>query len=104
MSILTVCAVLRCCGGRPRLTVQVTRIWDCYLFEGEVFMLRTAVGILKLYQLKLEAGSYEEIMCHVSRLPQDISEADLFNCIASVTIDAVCGARAVDTIPARVPF
>jgi hypothetical protein len=50
-------AVLR--RGRPRLTVQVTRIWDCYLFEGEVFMLRTAVGILKLYQLKLEAGSYE---------------------------------------------
>jgi hypothetical protein len=51
-------------------------------------MLRTAVGILKLYQPKMEAGSYEEIMCHVSRLPQDISEADLFNCIASVTIDA----------------
>jgi hypothetical protein len=51
-------------------------------------MLRTAVGILKLYQLKMEAGSYEEIMCHVSRLPQDISETELFRCIAAVAIDA----------------
>lgn len=30
------------------------RIWDCFLLEGEVFAIKTAIGLLKYYELELK--------------------------------------------------
>jgi len=38
------------------------RIWDCFLFEGEVFMYRAAVGLLKLFYSQLINANLEECL------------------------------------------
>lgn len=61
------------------------RIWDCYLLEGEVFILRTALGILRMYAKKLCQASMEVIMKFLVHLPDDIDVDDLLQNIAQVS-------------------
>ncbi len=47
----------------------VIRIVDRFLVEGEVFLYKTAVGCLKIYQEKLLASSFEEILQFLKEFP-----------------------------------
>jgi hypothetical protein len=52
------------------------RLWDVYLFEGEVFVCRAALGILRMYAPKLCTQSMEEIMSFLINIPQNV-DADI---------------------------
>ena len=34
------------------------RIWDNFFMEGEIFMFKTSIGILKYYQLELKMDTF----------------------------------------------
>eukprot|EP00742_Colponemidia_sp_Colp-10_P003614 GILJ01003848.1.p1 GENE.GILJ01003848.1~~GILJ01003848.1.p1 ORF type:complete len:996 (-),score=129.78 GILJ01003848.1:642-3572(-) len=61
----------------------VSRVWDCYLLEGEMFALKTALGILKLYAPRLERETFEECVALLTSIPKDIDEILLFESIES---------------------
>jgi len=68
------------------LPVQlVHRIWDCVLLEGEVFMHRAAVGILKACRNSLENGSFEFCVTFLRAIPQQ-SEDAMWDSILSIKI------------------
>lgn len=66
-----------------------TRLWDVYIFEGQSFFFRAAIGILKYAQttiLKndLDLGPCKKIL---ARMPEDtLDEETLLATIASVTL------------------
>lgn len=48
------------------------RIWDCYLLEGEVFIVRTALGLLRMHAPTMCVQSMEQIMKVLVHFPDDI--------------------------------
>lgn len=64
-----------------------SRIWDNFLFYGQVFIFRTALGIVKFYeeQFLSESFGFEECLTMLNR-PKDIDEDKLFESIESVSI------------------
>jgi len=65
------------------------RIWDCYLFEGEVFIIRAALGILKMFANILGSHKLEEIMSFLMHLPEDINIDELLSNIAQIKVSEV---------------
>jgi len=65
------------------------RIWDCYLFEGEVFIIRAALGILKMFANILGSHKLEEIMSLLMHLPEDINIDELLSNIAQIKVTEV---------------
>lgn len=64
------------------------RIWDCYLVEGEVFIMRAALGILRMYAETLCKKDLEGIMVLLVHIPEDINADDLMlTHIAQIKID-----------------
>lgn len=65
----------------------VSRIWDIYVFDGDIAIFRTALGILKLLQSRLLASNFEEIAYCLSHLPVDeINDDQLMRSIRSVRV------------------
>ena len=65
------------------------RIWDNFLILGQVFLFRTAIGLLRIFESKLMVASFEECVELLNRLPEDqIHEKQLFNQIAKVPLTA----------------
>eukprot|EP00698_Gefionella_okellyi_P001339 TRINITY_DN11287_c0_g1_i1.p1 TRINITY_DN11287_c0_g1~~TRINITY_DN11287_c0_g1_i1.p1 ORF type:complete len:803 (+),score=100.74 TRINITY_DN11287_c0_g1_i1:39-2411(+) len=64
----------------------VSRVWDSFMLDDAVFLFRTALGLLKLYQQKLVASPFDEILKFVSHLPADINEDALFQAIESIDL------------------
>jgi len=62
------------------------RIWDCYLIEGEVFIIRAALGILKMFATILGSNKLEEIMAFLMHLPEDINIDELLSNIAQIKV------------------
>lgn len=50
-----------------------SRIWDCYIFEGEVILYRASVGILSYLSPKLEKMGFEEIARLLSSLETSVN-------------------------------
>ncbi len=62
------------------------RIWDCYFMEGEVFLMRTGLGLLKYLQDKLIGVGFDAAVSLLTHLPSDIDEDQLFECISWIEI------------------
>jgi hypothetical protein len=53
------------------------RIWDCYLFEGESFVCKASLGILKCLSSEIKGKAIEEILPILSHVPNEI-DTDVF--------------------------
>ncbi|XP_066548865.1 TBC1 domain family member 12 isoform X2 [Amia ocellicauda] len=60
------------------------RVWDAFCRDGEEFLFRTGLGILKLYEDILLQMDFIHIAQFLTRLPEDIVSEKLFGCIAAV--------------------
>ncbi|XP_060697889.1 TBC1 domain family member 12 isoform X2 [Hemiscyllium ocellatum] len=60
------------------------RVWDVFCRDGEEFLFRTALGILKLYEDILVQMDFIHIAQFLTKLPEDITSEKLFACITSV--------------------
>lgn len=65
-----------------------TRLWDNYLLNGESFMIRSALGVLKWLSQTFVDLPFEELMVTLTHLhDQDcIDEDELFDCIAAIKV------------------
>ncbi|KAL0483695.1 TBC1 domain family protein [Acrasis kona] len=64
------------------------RLWDIYFLEGDLFLYRATLGLLKYFENKLIKSEFETIMSFLSRLNQvvDFDESQLFDRIDEVVI------------------
>ncbi|KAM4031158.1 TBC1 domain family member 12 [Anomaloglossus baeobatrachus] len=60
------------------------RVWDVFCRDGEEFLFRTALGILRLYEEILLQMDFIHIAQFLTKLPDDITSEKLFNCIAAI--------------------
>uniref|UniRef100_A0A1I7WEL1 Rab-GAP TBC domain-containing protein n=1 Tax=Heterorhabditis bacteriophora TaxID=37862 RepID=A0A1I7WEL1_HETBA len=61
------------------LPLDVTcRIWDVYLRDGEEFIFKTALGILRMYESRLLSMDFDDCVEFLTRLPDSLCGADLF--------------------------
>ena len=66
---------------------MVTRIWDNYLLVGESFMIRSALGVLKVLSAQLIDMPFEDIMVILTHLhDKEIDEDELFEAIATIKV------------------
>jgi TBC1 domain family member 14 len=63
-----------------------SRIWDCFLVEGEIFIVVAAIGVLHLLSPQLVGRSFEQCMSRLTNLPADLSADELFAHINAVRI------------------
>ncbi|EKX49897.1 hypothetical protein GUITHDRAFT_135591 [Guillardia theta CCMP2712] len=63
-------------------------IWDNYLLNGESFMIRAALGVLKWLSAQLVDMPFEDLMVTLTHLHNqvDIEEEELFDAIASIKV------------------
>jgi hypothetical protein len=52
------------------------RMWDCYLLAGEVFILRGALGLLRLFAARLATLSMEKILPFLAHVPEEALNVD----------------------------
>nr|XP_033796562.1 TBC1 domain family member 12 [Geotrypetes seraphini] len=60
------------------------RVWDVFCRDGEEFLFRTALGILRLYEDILLQMDFIHIAQFLTKLPEDITSEKLFSCIAAI--------------------
>jgi hypothetical protein len=67
------------------LSLEVSfRIWDSFLLLGYPFLLRTALGLIRMYRTELCASSFELILPLLQRPPQDMDVDVLFDHIRQI--------------------
>ncbi|KAK6301923.1 hypothetical protein J4Q44_G00279760 [Coregonus suidteri] len=59
------------------------RVWDVFCRDGEEFLFRTGLGILRLYEDVLLQMDFIHSAQFLTRLPEDIGSDRLFTCIAA---------------------
>ena len=62
------------------------RVWDCYLAGGELFSLRCALGILRLYAPHLCTLTTESLMKFLTHLPSDLNADKLLDSVGQIKI------------------
>ncbi|NXD70095.1 TBC12 protein, partial [Eolophus roseicapillus] len=60
------------------------RVWDVFCRDGEEFLFRTGLGILRLYEDILLQMDFIHIAQFLTKLPEDITSEKLFTCIAAI--------------------
>lgn len=60
------------------------RVWDVFCRDGEEFLFRTALGVLRLYQDVLTCMDFIHMAQFLTRLPDLIPAEELFQHIAAV--------------------
>nr|XP_044997768.1 TBC1 domain family member 12 isoform X2 [Jaculus jaculus] len=60
------------------------RVWDVFCRDGEEFLFRTGLGILRLYEDILLQMDFIHIAQFLTKLPDDITAEKLFTCIAAI--------------------
>ncbi|XP_063163482.1 TBC1 domain family member 12 isoform X2 [Candoia aspera] len=60
------------------------RVWDVFCRDGEEFLFRTGLGILRLYEDILLQMDFIHIAQFLTKLPEDITSEKLFACITSI--------------------
>lgn len=65
----------------------LTRVWDCFFLDGEVFLFRVALAVLKLHETELLGCTLEQIVPLLRRLPEDVSDVGaLFAALEQITV------------------
>merc|ERR1711998_545813 len=62
-----------------------SRIWDCVFFEGETFVFKTAMALLKVQAPMLETLDREELLVALTHI-EEVDEDELFSAIDSIKI------------------
>lgn len=62
------------------------RVWDVFCRDGEAFLFRAALGVLKFYQENLLEMDFIHLGQFLSKLPDDIPADLLFQTIASINL------------------
>mmetsp|Transcript_16563 Transcript_16563/g.31277 ORF Transcript_16563/g.31277 Transcript_16563/m.31277 type:complete len:234 (+) Transcript_16563:1042-1743(+) len=62
------------------------RIWDNFLQHGQVFLFRTALGMLKTFEPRFLKMSFEDCLSILNRPPEDIDEKTLFENIYRIQL------------------
>ncbi|GAB6023284.1 hypothetical protein CHUAL_008095 [Chamberlinius hualienensis] len=60
------------------------RVWDVYFRDGDEFLFRTALGILRLYDDILLNMEFIHLAQFLTKLPEDIGSDELFKSIESI--------------------
>ncbi|XP_036407833.1 TBC1 domain family member 14 isoform X2 [Megalops cyprinoides] len=60
------------------------RVWDVFCRDGDEFLFRTALGILKLYEDILTKMDFIHNAQFLTKLPEDIAAEELFSAIATI--------------------
>jgi hypothetical protein len=78
---------LTLCGSRSLPFGVALRVWDCFLLEGEVFLFRTAVALLYIFERALlRACSLEDCLPILRHMADDLTEAVLFEAIRKIIV------------------
>lgn len=64
-----------------------SRIWDVFLRDGDEFLFRTAIGVLKLSQDQLLGMDFLTGSQYLTKLPEYLTATQLFKSIASVKMN-----------------
>ncbi|XP_078066351.1 TBC1 domain family member 14-like isoform X4 [Mustelus asterias] len=64
------------------------RVWDVFCRDGEEFLFRTALGLLKLYEDILTQLDFIHMAQFLTKLPEDMSSEDLFGAIATIQLQS----------------
>uniref|UniRef100_A0A2I3HJ86 TBC1 domain family member 14 n=1 Tax=Nomascus leucogenys TaxID=61853 RepID=A0A2I3HJ86_NOMLE len=64
------------------------RIWDVFCRDGEEFLFRTALGILKLFEDILTKMDFIHMAQFLTRLPEDLPAEELFASIATIQMQS----------------
>ncbi|XP_028657707.1 TBC1 domain family member 14 isoform X2 [Erpetoichthys calabaricus] len=64
------------------------RVWDVFCRDGDEFLFRTALGILKLYEDILTKMDFIHIAQFLTKLPEDIPTEELFAAIAAIQMQS----------------
>ncbi|XP_077731123.1 TBC1 domain family member 14 isoform X2 [Canis aureus] len=64
------------------------RIWDVFCRDGEGFLFRTALGILKLFEDILTKMDFIHIAQFLTRLPEDLPAEEVFASIATIQMQS----------------
>lgn len=60
------------------------RVWDVFLRDGEEFLFRSALGILRLYEEVLLGLDFINLAQFLTKLPEDLSSDVLFDAISAI--------------------
>lgn len=74
------------CFGRAFSLQTSARIFDCLIIEGEVFLYRTALALLKLSERALLAADFETLLPMFRLLPRELDEETLFATIQTIKV------------------
>uniref|UniRef100_A0A3B3S6U9 TBC1 domain family member 14 n=1 Tax=Paramormyrops kingsleyae TaxID=1676925 RepID=A0A3B3S6U9_9TELE len=64
------------------------RVWDVFCRDGDEFLFRTALGVLRLYEDILTRMDFIHNAQFLTRLPEDISGEELFCSISSIQMQS----------------
>lgn len=64
------------------------RVWDVFCRDGEEFLFRTALGILKLFEDILTKMDFIHIAQFLTKLPEDLPSEEFFTSIAAIQMQS----------------
>lgn len=64
-----------------------SRVWDLYLLEGEIFLFKVMLALLKMHSHPLETYPRDMVLNLLHRFPADLDEEELFDLIAQYNLD-----------------
>lgn len=64
------------------------RVWDVFCRDGEEFLFRTALGILKLFEDILTKMDFIHIAQFLTKLPEDLPSEEFFASIAAIQMQS----------------
>ncbi|XP_006893688.1 PREDICTED: TBC1 domain family member 14 [Elephantulus edwardii] len=64
------------------------RVWDVFCRDGEEFLFRTALGVLRLFEDVLARMDFIHMAQFLTRLPEDLPPEELFTAIATVQMQS----------------
>eukprot|EP00696_Hemimastix_kukwesjijk_P012002 gnl/Hemi2/25043_TR8421_c0_g1_i1.p3 gnl/Hemi2/25043_TR8421_c0_g1~~gnl/Hemi2/25043_TR8421_c0_g1_i1.p3 ORF type:complete len:195 (+),score=53.60 gnl/Hemi2/25043_TR8421_c0_g1_i1:947-1531(+) len=82
---------------------SASRVWDCYFMEGEVFLFRTALGILRYFLSQLLKGTFDHILTLLNHLPDDMDCDDLISHIRAIDVSRYDDLIRLHTLPPSSP-
>lgn len=74
------------CFSRAFSLQIASRIFDCLIIEGEIFLYRTALAILKLSEKQLLLADFEHLLPMFRSIARELDEETLFATIKSIRV------------------